>query len=394
MRRLVWEFKEARRSKAGPPSFHGSSAISSGALPFGVNLFGYLDTESGVGEIARSMALALRKGGVPHALINVNQKWLRRNDRRFTEFSTSNPYSINLVMVNADQVPAVVREFGETTFAGRINVGYWFWELSQFPSAYLQSFRPFDEIWVASKFCLDAMSAVSPIRVVRVSPGFEFQSPGKRDRASFGIDSDEFIFLYVFDSASSLQRKNPAGTIRAFRDAFPNGGRERLILKTTNATPRQARALQRLAGGSRVTLLTEYLDRDELLDLIASSNAYVSLHRSEGFGLTLLESMAFGKPVIATDYSGSHDFLNSANGFPVGYRLVPLRRTIGPYEKGSVWADPDLKEAARCMRRVREEPSEGKRVGEAARADARKSWSIEASSRLVCERLERLAELP
>ena len=363
------------------------------SLPRGVNLFGYFDTESGVGEIARSMASMLADAGIPHALVNIGQEWLRRNDRRFWRFSTSNPYAVNLFMVNADQVPSTLVRFGEDARRGRINIGYWFWELSRFPPAYARAFDPFDEVWVATEFCREAVSAVSPIPVVKIPPGFEFDSPrGRRSRNSFGIRDDDFVFLYVFDSASLVARKNPAGLIHAFRAAFPNPSRERLVLKTTAFARSKLAALERLASGGAIDVLNEYLDRHELLDLLAAADCYVSLHRSEGLGLTLLESMALAKPVVATGYSGNEDFLRPGLGFPVGYRLVPIRRTIGPYEKGAIWAEPDLADAARWMRWVRDHPADAARVGAAARDEIRRSWSVQAASRGLRERLDRIFE--
>ncbi len=360
-------------------------------LPPGVNLFGYFDTESGVGEIARSMAAMLERSGTPHALVNVGQKWLRRGDRRVQQFSASNPYAVNLFMINADQLPHVLAQIGESARRGRTNVGYWFWELSTFPQTSAGAFGFLDEVWVASEFCLKAISAASPIPVVKVSPGFEFERPrGRRTRSSFGIRDDDFVFLYVFDSASSVKRKNPAGLIRAFQTAFPNPGRERLVLKTINSTPQRDAALSRLARSGRVEILSEYLDRHELLDLLAVADCYVSLHRSEGLGLTLLESMALGKPVIATDYSGSVDFLRPDVGFPVPYRLVSLVRNVGPYAKGSVWAEPDLDEAARLMKFVRENSPQSLAVAAAARHEVETSWSIAAASRRLQKEVDRL----
>ncbi|MGH9441785.1 MAG: glycosyltransferase family 4 protein [Thermoanaerobaculia bacterium] len=392
VRKQAWTVRGKLRGAPATVEIGAESAPAfDPALPRGVNLFGYFDTESGVGEIARSMASMLRDAGISHNLINLGQHWLRRNDRRFRRFATTNPYAMNLFMVNADQVPHLLGRIGGEAVRGRINVGYWFWEISTFPRCYEVSFEPFDEIWVASEFCREAISASSPIPVVRVPPGFEFESPrGELSRASVGIKPNEFVFLYVFDVASSVSRKNPAGLIRAFRSAFPNPSAVRLILKIINSTPRRLSALERLTRGIPVEILSEYLDRSEMFDLLDAADCYVSLHRSEGLGLTLLESMALGKPVIATGYSGNADFLHADVGFPVGYELVSLKRTIGPYEKGAVWAEPDLEEAARWMRFVRENPAEAARVGAAAREKIRGTWSIAASIARLRERIDML----
>jgi glycosyltransferase involved in cell wall biosynthesis len=395
LRKLIWQYpfwKTAASAALPPEPVRAARAtVVDPGLPRGVNLFGYFDTESGVGEIARSMASMLEAAGIPRALVNVGQRWLRRRDRRIQGFATSNPYAMNLFMINADQAPHVLGQVGEEARRGRVNVGYWFWELSTFPTVYTGSFDYFQEVWVASKFCLEAISACSPIPVVRVPPGFDFENPpGRHPRSSFGIRDRDFVFLYIFDSASSVARKNPAGLIHSFRAAFPEAGSERLFLKTINSTPQRDMALARLARSSRVDVLSDYMDRSELLDLLSAADCYVSLHRSEGLGLTLLESMALGKPVIATDYSGSADFLRAGVGFPVPYRLVPLLRTIGPYEKGRVWAEPDLREAARLMKFVRENPAEVAAVAAAARAEARTAWSVPGASRIMAREVDRL----
>ena len=82
------------------------------------------------------------------------------------------------------------------------------------------------------------------------------------------------------------------------------------------------------------------MSRPEVNGLIAATNAFVSLHRSEGFGFGLAEAMLLGKPAIGTDYSGNTDFLNRATGYPVPYELVPVGSGEYPDHEGQVWAEP------------------------------------------------------
>jgi len=386
----AWSWANPRRAPAASRAFSGAFSIDAG-LPFGVNLIGYLDTESGIGEIGRSMARVLQHAGIPHVLRNVPQTWLRRKDETFLQFSTSNPYAINMLVVNADQVPRVVDQIGREALAGRNNIGYWFWELSTFPDRYDHAFGYFDEIWVASHFCREAIAERSPIPVLRMPPGFEFRSPGESHRSEFGFDSSDFVFLYVFDGASFLKRKNPGAAVSAFRRAFPAPGQERLILKAINTPPAKMAALRRLAGTSRVDVIGDYLDRNRLLDLIGAADCYVSLHRSEGFGLTILEAMSLGKPVVATDYSGSRDLLYEGVGFPVRFRMARLSRDFGPYPKGALWAEPDVGHAADCLVRIRSRPEMAARVGERAREEIRATWSLSVRSRPIRQRLLEIA---
>jgi glycosyltransferase involved in cell wall biosynthesis len=287
-------------------------------------------------------------------LLNLQQPWLRRGDLRLRGFAREAPYSVNLLVVNADQLPQVYRQSGLRR-GGGYDIGFWAWELPQFPRAtHAAALDLVDEIWTFSEFCRSAFAAAASVPVVKIVPALSVDAPGRRTRADFGFD-DAFTFLYVYDSASIVKRKNPGAAISAFRRAFDPDEPVRLVLKTMNATPRQVAALERLAGDARVSVRNGYLGRGELLDLLVACDAYVSLHRSEGLGLGLLEMLMLNKPVVATNYSGVTEFLKGPGTYPVGFREVRLRRAYGPYPKGSAWADPDVAEAARRLRELYED---------------------------------------
>jgi glycosyltransferase involved in cell wall biosynthesis len=104
-------------------------------------------------------------------------------------------------------------------------------------------------------------------------------------------------------------------------------------------------------------------------------DAYVSLHRSEGFGLTVAESMFLGKPVLSTNWSATSEFLDLQNGCPVKYRLVELESTYGPYAKGQTWADPSPEDAARYMLKLVNDPTYANSLGKAAARTIREKFS-------------------
>jgi glycosyltransferase involved in cell wall biosynthesis len=122
--------------------------------------------------------------------------------------------------------------------------------------------------------------------------------------------------------------------------------------------------------------------------LFSVCDAYVSLHRSEGFGITAAEAMCMGKPVIATDYAGNTDFMNVSNSYPVAYRLIELEQDHGPYKKGEFWADPDLDHAAEQMRRVFTEREQALRKGQRASSDMARWYGRQATARKMIERLQ------
>ncbi len=373
---------------AQPPA--PATRVFDRARPFGVNLFGYFDTESGVGEIARGLAAMQRAADVPHVLVNVEQDWLRRGDRRVRGFSVTHPYAVDLLAVNADQAAPVARGFGLRPGDGRYRIGYWFWELSRLPPAQAAAASWFHELWTASDFCREALAEATRVPTFKLLPALVAAPAGTRTRADFGF-GDEFVALFVFDAASIVKRKNPGALISAFRRAFRPDEPARLVLKTVNATPRQRAAIARLAGGSRVELRDGYVPHGEVVDLLAACDVYVSLHRSEGLGLTLLDALLLGRPVIATHYSGVTEFFDGPGTHPVAHRLVTLRRAYGPYPRGAQWADPDVGEAARRLREVYDAwRTAGGRAPESQAETLRERFSVEITSRAL---LSRLAEI-
>jgi glycosyltransferase involved in cell wall biosynthesis len=202
-----------------------------------------------------------------------------------------------------------------------------------------------------------------------------------------------FVFFFTFDFDSVFERKNPLGIIRAFRGAFSPKDRVLLVIKSSHADlcPDESKLLQATAEDANIRILDAVISRPELDALMMRCDCYVSLHRSEGFGLTMAEAMSFGKPVIATAYSANMDFMTPANSFLVRFRLAQIDQDHGPYRKGWTWADPDSEHAAELMRLVYEDQDMARGIGERAKADVSEALHPEAVGRLIRERLVRVA---
>ena len=366
-----------------------SRAQLSGSGIDGLNVAGYISGEFGLGEAIRALIRSLDAVEIPYVLNNIEVSWHRNQDRTYRDFSESNPYPANLIGANPDQALEFYRSRGETYFQKKYNIGSWFWELSTFPKEWLSRFDCYDEIWVASQFTAESLSRVSPVPVVKMTYPI-FRDAPIPDRKSFDIDESCFAFLTIFDFRSSLERKNPLGVIDAFRRAFSSSDDAVLVVKSINsdADPEGTQAIDTACKGLKVQRIDEHVSASEMSQLMASCDCYVSLHRSEGLGLGMAQSMGLGKAVIGTGYSGNLDFMNVNNSLLVKYSLKELEQSFGPYEKGSVWAEPDLDHAAQLMRRVFEDPHLVKDIGQRAAFDISSLMNVEVAGAEIRERLK------
>lgn len=371
----------------------GPSPEPDEGAPVGVNVAGYLRAELGIGEIARQMVAALDVVGVPVAPIALHAPNSRQGHPFAALDTATTPFPVNLICVNADGLPEFAAQAGDAFFEGRYNVGLWWWETSGFPDSFEDAFGYVDEIWAGTRFVAEALSAVAPVPVVHIpmpvtAPEPDPLAPGELDWP------DAFAFYFSFDYNSVVQRKNPLALVRAYTAAFAEGEGAALVLKCINAErhPESHAALcEAIAGRSDIVLIDRYLDAADKDRLTASCDCYVSLHRSEGLGLTIAEAMYLGKPVIATGYSGNMDYMGAHNSFPVSYRLVPIGEGADPYPPDGEWAQPDIDDAARLMRRVFEDPQEAHRRGARAALDLRAQHSIQATGLAVDARLRRIS---
>jgi SAM-dependent methyltransferase len=376
------------RSSAAPPEL---------IRPFGVNVAGYLRSELGIGEVARQVIGALDASGVPVMPVGLVAPNSRQGHGYVAGGHERNPFPINLVCVNADGLPAFVEEAGEGFFADRYTIGMWWWETSQFPDAYLSAFDHVDEIWAGSRFIADTLRAVAPVPVIHVPIPASFPDALPLEPGEMGWP-DAFTFLFSWDYNSVFARKNPLAVVEAYTRAFERGAGTALVLKCINpmADPVGHRAVrQALAGRDDIVLIDSYLDPGDKDRLMCSCDCYVSLHRSEGLGLTMAEAMYHGRPVVATAYSGNTDFMDESNSFPVGYELVPIGNDAEPYPAQGTWAEPNVAEAAQLLRQVFEDRDEAaSRAGKAA-SDLRNGYSAEAAGKVMRQRLEQLvARIP
>jgi len=362
----------------------------------GINVSGYFRGEFGIGEEVRNFVKALKSVEVPNVLNNITANNHRWDDNTFQKFEEKNLYPINLIVVNADQVEVVYKQFGSKYFQNKFNIGAWAWELPNFPSKWFSNFQYFDEIWTLSSFMADSISKISPVPVIKMTYPLEIDEKKLiNNKSKFSLKKNNFVFLFIFDFYSIFQRKNPISTIDAFKKAFSENDNVTLIIKCINGSqfPSEFKKMMQSCNRKNIRVISDHLNKDEILSLLASSDSYISLHRSEGVGLTIAEAMIAGKPVIATAYGGNNDFMNLNNSFPIKYEKVELERDYGPYTKGNTWAEPDIDHAASQMKYIYENPDYAKKIGQIASSEIKKKMNPKVTGMEILNRIKTLSHL-
>lgn len=355
----------------------------------GVTVAGYLRGESGMGEAGRSVLAAVEAVGLEHATVVVDRT-LSRQDHPHDR--SGGPFDLDtaIAVVNADQVPSFQGAVGPGFFDGRTTIGLWAWELEQFPESLWGAASVFDEIWAISSFTANALRGRvdSPVHVYPLTAAHHETETGP---LPVELPPDRFCFLFTFDYLSVFERKNPLAVMEAFSLAFPSGEGPVLVVKSINGDLRRLdRERVRLAAAVRpdIVIIEDYVTKGEREALLVRADAYVSLHRAEGFGLTMAEAMVMGKPVIATGYSGNLDFMTEENSFLVPYSLGEVPPGCDPYPAGTPWAEPDVEAASHLMRQVVADPDLAARRAALGREDIGRTHGPAASAAFVRQRLE------
>jgi GT2 family glycosyltransferase/glycosyltransferase involved in cell wall biosynthesis len=359
--------------------------------PYGVNLYGFLSAPSSMGSVARSCAQALDASAMPRQQFDIPDWKYADDGRQLPAFS---PYRVNLLQQNADMLPRFARCYGADLLNGCYNVGYWLWELPSFRGDWHHLYNYADEIWTPSEFCRDVLRQATLLPITRVPlvvEGLEKKVAWSREH--FQFPNGVFVFGFVFDIASYMERKNPLCLVDAFRREFGDSRDVLLCLKYYNSSHDRTnlRLLEEaISGAPNIRAFGDLMDESELVSLENAMDCVVSPHRSEGFGLTLAEAMYLGKPVIATRYSGNLDFMRDGNSYLLDCTLTSLRRDVGPYRAGNVWAEPSVAHLRRLLREVFEDAEGRRRKAEKAAEDIRSQFSAAAVGRAMARRLDEL----
>ena len=331
-------------------------------LSNGINVAGYFNSATGMGQSARSMIKTLESADIeytartlPNVFIDNSVDYDLSSGKFLGGIDTAN--RVNLIVANADSIEQIIDYEPKHFSYDRFNVGYWVWETEELPRRYSKAASFFDEIWTPSEYSANAIrKCVSvPVRVVPHIIDFkEIDEVIKSDcsRTQFNLPDETLLYGYFFDQKSILERKNPKAVIDAFRAAFKNLDVDAALVLKVNSPSLghyDYEVLKSESSDLNIIWIEETLTRQKTLQLMNCLDVYVSLHRSEGFGLTIAEAMAMGKPVIASNYSGNLNFMDEGMFGLVDTNLIKTRKRYGPYPKNTLWGDPDVQCAARIM---------------------------------------------
>lgn len=369
--------------------------LAPGAEIEGVNILSHFCNPSGIQQAALWAKIALERAGlrtscrdvpVPRRTLPTDrEQWLGLEIFPVTILTqAATPYFLS----GYERSGLFPRE-------GTYRIAYWNWELETVPDEWVEAAELVDEIWSPTEFVARAMRARMPRPVYHMLPGVEVGPIEPVSRRALNIPENHFVFLFAFDLHSQLHRKNPLGLIRAFQTALRADDAATLVIKTTGGDIHAAdlALLQTAARGENILLLEELMPRAQAYGLIAMADCFVSLHRSEGFGLGLAEAMLLGKPAIATGYSGNLDFMNRENSLLVDYKIVEIAEDRPIYTKGNFWAEPSIEHAAACMRQVYENREEAMERALRAQPEIQRLLSLEAAGKRMRKRLEEIQDL-
>ena len=354
----------------------------------GLNIIGYTDSMFGLGEAVKLNIEAAKKLEIPVNIINYEKV------KQCADYRYKFKYTINLVQIGLNDLDSFFSAIDPDFFTNRYTILFLMWESEYLPSKQIRTINLFNEIWTASSYCKNIFEKVFKGPVILVPHPVELSlEPIQNQNRLIYFDENKFSFLFVFSYHSSTERKNPFFLVEAFIKAFGNNKHVELIIKTVGAKKfkqSKKKLHQSISGQNNIKIIDIDLDKNSINHLINDCDSYVSMHHSEGFGLTLAEAMYLGKPTIATNYSGNTEFMNDSNSFLVNYELGLIENPDNNFCSKTLWGNPHMQSAVEKLREVYKNPDLRKKKANNAKLFVEEKLSLYAVGSIIKNRLNHL----
>ena len=354
-------------------------------MSLSVNYHGFFDGNFGIAEATRLNAAAMENAGIKVNRISYSSDTLEKS-----KSDTPSDALINIFHINSNVTHEFFSKNQDINLAGHYNIVYWAWEFPEVSDKTVEFLNIFDELWVPSDFCVNIFTKYTGIPVMRFSHPIQKLAPSDEfNFEEYNIKPGSKVYITIFDSLSTTIRKNPEATIEAFINVFKDNPESVLIVKTHNLERSKdaQKVVEKYADISNIIIINEHFSKEKLHSLIQKSDVLISLHGSEGFGLTMAEAMSYGKIVVGTGYSGNLDFMNVNNSFLVQYSFIKTSNTKGLIAEGLTLAKPDLQDATQKLLYIKNNFGSLHAVKESAEAQIRDHFSLESIGNLLQIRL-------
>jgi glycosyltransferase involved in cell wall biosynthesis len=363
------------------------------ALP-GITFVGPVTVLGGLGKSARGYVDTIRSAGVACSIYPWTAGYEHLPARPFE--ATGGPrYNVNVVHLNLDFLGNLdlmqASVFPALQSAARYNVAIVYWELSSLEGERAVGLQAFDEVWCATTFIAHALRSAGFFKTRIVRPALKGMQPPSRSTLQNLSAPARYTFLYVCDIGHGPLRKNVDTLIKAFAEEFKDDEGVSCVIKLINATDASLAILRALIGSRRDIILVEKtLDDEEMARLFAECDCYVSPHRSEGLGLTLLEAMSIAKPIICTPYGGVTDFVSSDNAILLEYDVECVGDGDAVYPAAALWANPRLASLKTAMRQAYRDRDHADELGRRAQASVHRLFSPPSTATILLEEFRRI----
>ena len=321
----------------------------------GFNLIGYATSPIGLGEDLRSFAAMLDYLNIPFSIIDLPTDSSKKVAVKFKSM-TMDTYENSMFFMSAMECQNLAKAHPALFSEPKKKLGYFLWELPDFPDEYVQALKLVDHIWCPTKFVQEAFFAKSKQLILSIPLPVIQANADKANtidfRETLDIPKEAFVSLFMFDMRSTLNRKNPQATVEAFTQ-FAKGKKDVYLILKINRWQRDVHeSLQWLPKSKYIKIVKETLSPAQLTDLYGASNCYISLHRSEGFGRTLVEALQHGLWLISSNYSGPADYLTDQNAHLVSWEAKTVHKGEYPHNTHSTWAEPSVTETVAQLEKL------------------------------------------